>query len=59
MDIDERRERIWGYVIKGLAYDVILGIPWMEANDVVYLAKKRAFRFGRKKWSHSPREKLV
>ncbi|KAI0996563.1 hypothetical protein K3495_g11619 [Podosphaera aphanis] len=45
-DIDGRREKIFGYVIKNLAYDVILGKPWMEHNDVVYLSKKRAIRFG-------------
>ena len=45
-DIDGRKERVWGYVIKNLAYPIILGKPWMEKNDVVYLAKKRAIRFG-------------
>jgi hypothetical protein len=46
IDIDGRKETIYGYVIKDLAYDAILGKPWMEKNDVVYLAKKRAIRFG-------------
>lgn len=49
IDIDGRKENIYGYVIKDLAYDAILGKPWMEKNDVVYLAKKRAIYLGSKK----------
>ena len=48
-DIDGRQERIYGYVISGLSYDVILGKPWMEHNDVVYLSRSRTIRFGQKK----------
>lgn len=46
IDIDGRIERIWGYVIKGLAHPLILGKPWMEHNDVTYVAKEHAIRFG-------------
>lgn len=34
-DFDGRQERIYGYIIKDLAYDIILGKPWMEHNDVM------------------------
>ncbi|KAI0993579.1 hypothetical protein K3495_g14605, partial [Podosphaera aphanis] len=46
LDIDGRREKIYGYIILDLAYDMILGKPWMEQNDVVYVARKREIRFG-------------
>ncbi|KAI0991159.1 hypothetical protein K3495_g17028, partial [Podosphaera aphanis] len=48
-DFDGRQEKIYGYVIQDLAYDVILGKPWMEHNDVVYLSQERAIRFGKSK----------
>ncbi|KAI0996566.1 hypothetical protein K3495_g11617 [Podosphaera aphanis] len=47
-DIDGRREKIYGYVIEDLSYDMILGDPWMRANAVVYDARRRAIRFGSK-----------
>ena len=56
-DIDGRKERVWGYIIKNLAYPIILGKPWMEKNDVVYLARKRAIRFGSRKQGLIVREK--
>lgn len=46
LDIEGRAMKVWGYVIRNLSYDLILGKPWMENHDVVYLAKKRAIRFG-------------
>ncbi|KAL5592940.1 uncharacterized protein BROUX77_002577 [Berkeleyomyces rouxiae] len=46
LDIDGRKETVYGYVIPNLAYDMILGKPWMERNDVVYLAKERVIRLG-------------
>ncbi|KAI0996391.1 hypothetical protein K3495_g11789 [Podosphaera aphanis] len=46
MDIDGRNERLWGYVIQGLAYDMILGDPWMRSIGVVYNALGRFIRFG-------------
>lgn len=55
-DFDGRQERIYGCVIKDLAYDVILGKPWMEDNDVVYLSQERAIRFGSKEDSVIVRE---
>ena len=41
LDINGRRERLWGYVIKNLHYDLILGKGWAESNNVVYKAGKR------------------
>ncbi|POS81935.1 hypothetical protein EPUL_005965, partial [Erysiphe pulchra] len=49
IDIDGRREKIWGYVMPNLAYPIILGKPWMEKNDVVYLAKRHCLRIGSRK----------
>ncbi|CCE31947.1 uncharacterized protein CPUR_05804 [Claviceps purpurea 20.1] len=46
LDINGRRERIFGYVIKDLHYDLILGKGWAEANHVVYKAGKRLLRIG-------------
>ncbi|CCE31540.1 uncharacterized protein CPUR_05394 [Claviceps purpurea 20.1] len=46
LDINGRRERIFGYVIKDLHYDLILGIGWAEGNHVVYKAGKRLLRIG-------------
>lgn len=57
VDIDGRKQQVWGYVIKDLAYDLILGKPWMEHNDIVYMAQKRAIRFGSKKKGLVVREK--
>ena len=57
LDIDGRKERVWGYVVKDLAYNLILGKPWMEHNDVIYLSRKRAIRFGGKKHGLVVREK--
>lgn len=45
MDIDGRRERIFGYIIKELMYDMILGKPWMERNGIVYHAAERMLTF--------------
>ena len=46
LDINGRRERLWGYIIKNLHYDVILGKGWAENNNVVYKAGKRQLRIG-------------
>lgn len=34
IDIDGRKERVFGYVIPGLAHPIILGNPWLESNAV-------------------------
>ncbi|XP_044714522.1 reverse transcriptase (RNA-dependent DNA polymerase) domain-containing protein [Hirsutella rhossiliensis] len=47
MDIDGRAERLYGYVIPGLEFDLILGKGWAERNDVVYKAGKRFLQIGR------------
>ncbi|KAI0992744.1 hypothetical protein K3495_g15441, partial [Podosphaera aphanis] len=41
VDLDGKRSSICGYVIEGLAHDLILGEPWMRLNDVVYRARDR------------------
>ena len=46
IDIDGKLETIWGYVINDLAFNLILGDPWMRKNDVVYNARRRFIRFG-------------
>jgi len=45
LDLEGRSQRLVGYVVDDLAYDVILGKPWMEQNDVVYHAKARRIVF--------------
>ncbi|KAI0995750.1 hypothetical protein K3495_g12432 [Podosphaera aphanis] len=50
MDIDGRREMIWGYVMPNLAYPIILGKPWMEYNNVIYSAKRKCLRIGSRKY---------
>jgi RNase H-like domain found in reverse transcriptase/Reverse transcriptase (RNA-dependent DNA polymerase)/Integrase zinc binding domain/Integrase core domain len=45
-DLDGRQERIYGYVIKDLSHNIILGKPWMEQNDVIYHGKERKLTFG-------------
>lgn len=44
--MDGNVENIWGYVIEDLAYKIILGDPWMRANNVIYNARKLFIRFG-------------
>ena len=46
IDINGRQERVYGYVIPGLHYDIILGKGWCERNDVHYKAKKRQLQIG-------------
>ena len=46
LDIDGRCENCWAYVAPNLIYPLILGKPWMELNDVIYMAKRRCLRFG-------------
>ena len=46
LDINGRRQRLWGYIINDLHYDLILGKGWAEANDVVYEAAQRQLRIG-------------
>lgn len=49
LDIDGRKESVWSYIVPNLSYSMILGKPWLEKNDVIYLAKKRCLRFGSRK----------
>ena len=46
IDIDGKHERIRGYIIEDLAYNMILGDPWMRQNNIVYNARPRYIRFG-------------
>lgn len=41
VDLDGKCSTICGYVIPGLAHDIILGEPWMRYNDVIYRARDR------------------
>ncbi|KAF9696002.1 hypothetical protein EKO04_006265 [Ascochyta lentis] len=45
IDIDGHRETLWAYVLDGeREYDLILGRPWMDKNEVtIALAKKSLF----------------
>jgi CTP:phosphocholine cytidylyltransferase-like protein len=49
VDIDGYKKRIFGYVIKKLAFPFILGDPWLKHNNVTYKAKKRQFYIRSKK----------
>jgi hypothetical protein len=49
VDIDGYKERIFGYVIKKLAFSLILGDPWLKHNNVTYKARKKQFRIRSKK----------
>ena len=46
IDIDGKHECIKGYIIEDLAYNIILGDPWMRHNNVIYNARPRYIRFG-------------
>ncbi|KAI0992315.1 hypothetical protein K3495_g15871, partial [Podosphaera aphanis] len=41
IDLDGKQGVICGYIIDGLAHDLILGEPWMRYNDVIYKARER------------------
>lgn len=45
IDLDGRKSSICGYVINGLAHDLILGEPWLRLNDVIYRARERSLYF--------------
>jgi hypothetical protein len=49
VDIDGYKEKIFGYVIKKLAFFLILGDPWLKHNNVIYKARKKQFRIRSKK----------
>jgi hypothetical protein len=49
VDIDGHKKRIFGYVIKKLAFSLILGDPWLKYNNVTYKARKRQLRIKSKK----------
>jgi hypothetical protein len=41
VDIDGYKKRIFGYIIKKLAFFFILEDPWLKHNNVTYKARKR------------------
>ncbi|KAI0993167.1 hypothetical protein K3495_g15017, partial [Podosphaera aphanis] len=41
IDLDGKSGTICGYIVEGLAHDLILGEPWMRYNDVIYKARER------------------
>jgi hypothetical protein len=41
VDIDGYKKRIFEYIIKKLAFPLILGDPWLKHNNVTYKARKR------------------
>jgi hypothetical protein len=49
VDIDEYKKKIFGYVIKKLAFFLILGNPWLKYNNVIYKTRKRQLRIRSKK----------
>ncbi|KAI1006047.1 hypothetical protein K3495_g2170 [Podosphaera aphanis] len=46
LDIQGRRERLWGYLIRDLQYDLIPGKGWAERNKVIYEAGKHTLHMG-------------
>jgi CTP:phosphocholine cytidylyltransferase-like protein len=43
VDIDGYKKKIFEYVIKKLAFPLILGNPWLKYNNVIYKARKKQF----------------
>lgn len=46
LDINGRKERLWGYVIPGLHYGLILGKGWAERNNAIYKAGEHLLSIG-------------
>jgi hypothetical protein len=61
LDIDGHQETIWAYVLKGDdAYDMILGRPWMDKNDVRLAPKaKTVYIHSSGIWVRSTEEKRL
>jgi hypothetical protein len=49
VNIDEYKKRIFGYVIKKLAFPFILRDPWLRHNNVIYKVRKKQLRIRSKK----------
>jgi hypothetical protein len=49
VDIDGYKKRIFGYVIKKLAFFLILGNPWLKHNNVTYKTRKKQLHIRSKK----------
>lgn len=47
LDINGRKERLWGYVIPSLHYDLMLGKGWAERNKVIYKAEEHSLFIGK------------
>lgn len=39
LDVDGHSKTLYAYIIPQLSHPLILGKPWMEKEDVVYVAK--------------------
>lgn len=46
LDINGYKERLWGYIIPGLTYDLILGKGWAERNNAIYKAQEHLLVIG-------------
>ncbi|KAI0993816.1 hypothetical protein K3495_g14368, partial [Podosphaera aphanis] len=46
LDIDGRAERVFGYIVANLQYNIILGKGWAERNNVTYEAGKKFLTLG-------------
>ena len=46
IDLDGHKENAFFYVVPGLSYDVILGLPWMRINDVRLSPKRACLHIG-------------
>lgn len=47
VDLDGYKHRIWAYIIPKLSHPIILGKPWMEREEVTYVAHKHLLSIGR------------
>jgi hypothetical protein len=45
----DNKKKIFEYVIKKLAFPLILEDPWLRYNNVTYKARKKQFRIRSKK----------
>jgi len=46
VDLDGYKEEAFFYIVPNLAYDIILGLPWMKRNNVRLAAKQDTLTLG-------------
>jgi hypothetical protein len=51
VNIDECKKKVFGYIIKKLAFYFILKDPWLKHNNVTYKIRKKQLCIGLKKHS--------